>query len=81
MGDAAGPNAPLGDKFLALVDNMEMSREQSKDFTSVVLRPQMRVTVSKTSKVGLVAGIPMDTRYDSHSFFVRWIYEPGRKQK
>jgi len=26
---------PLGDKFLALVDNMEMSREKAVDFTSV----------------------------------------------
>ncbi|MNY20152.1 hypothetical protein D3C86_1536200 [compost metagenome] len=49
-------------------------------FTSVVLRPQMRVTVSATSKIGLVAGIPMDTRYDSYSFFVRWIFEPGGRQ-
>jgi acetylornithine deacetylase/succinyl-diaminopimelate desuccinylase-like protein len=35
VGDAAGPSAPLGDKYLALVDNMEMSRDQSKDLTSV----------------------------------------------
>lgn len=60
------------------VIGVEINTLISKDFTSVVLRPQMRVTVSKTSKVGLVAGIPMDTRYDSYSFFVRWIYEPGR---
>lgn len=50
-------------------------------FTSVVIRPQMRITVSANSKIGLVAGIPTDTRYDSYSFFVRWIYEPGRKRK
>jgi hypothetical protein len=60
------------------VIGVEINTLVSKDFTSVVLRPQMRVTVSKTSKVGLVAGIPVDTRYDSYSFFVRWIYEPGR---
>lgn len=61
------------------VVGLEVNTLVAKDFTSVVLRPQMRVTVSKTSKVGLVAGIPMDTRYDSYSFFVRWIYEPPRK--
>ena len=34
-GDAAVPSAPVGDKYLALVDNMEMSRDQSIDLTSV----------------------------------------------
>lgn len=62
------------------VIGLEVNSLFSKEFTSVVLRPQMRVTVSKTSKVGLVAGIPMDTRYDSYSFFVRWIYEPPMKK-
>ncbi len=63
------------------VIGLEVNTLFAKEFTSVVLRPQMRVTVSKTSKIGLVAGIPMDTRYDSYSFFVRWIYEPKMKQK
>jgi hypothetical protein len=63
------------------VIGLEINSLIAKDFTSVVLRPQMRVTVSKTSKVGLVAGIPTDTRYDSYSFFVRWIYEPQQRKK
>jgi acetylornithine deacetylase/succinyl-diaminopimelate desuccinylase-like protein len=29
------PSAPLGDKYLALVENMEMSRDESRDLTSV----------------------------------------------
>ncbi len=61
------------------VIGLEVNTLMAKDFTSVVLRPQMRMTVSKTSKIGLVAGIPMDTRYDSYSFFLRWIYEIPRK--
>ncbi|MGV3613300.1 MAG: HAEPLYID family protein [Fluviicola sp.] len=62
------------------VIGLEVNTLFAHEFTSVVLRPQMRVTVSKTSKIGLVAGIPMDTRYDSYSFFVRWIYEPPMKK-
>jgi hypothetical protein len=63
------------------VIGLEVNSLFAQEFTSVVLRPQMRVTVSKTSKVGLVAGIPMDTRYDAYSFFVRWIYEPPIRKK
>ena len=62
------------------VIGLEINSLFATEFTSVVLRPQMRVTVSKTSKVGLVAGIPTDTRYDSYSFFVRWIYEPKMRR-
>lgn len=62
------------------VIGLEVNTLMSQYFTSVVLRPQMRIIVSKTSKVGLVAGIPTDTRYDSYSFFVRWIYEPQSKK-
>lgn len=63
------------------VVGLEVNSLFAKAFTSVVLRPQMRITVSPTSKIGLVAGIPMDTRYDSYSFFVRWIFEPRGKRK
>lgn len=63
------------------VIGLEVNSLFAATFTSVVLRPQMRITVSPTSKIGLVAGIPMDTRYDAYSFFVRWIYEPGGKRK
>lgn len=63
------------------VIGLEVNTLFASEFTSVVLRPQMRMMVSKTSKIGLVAGIPMDTRYDSYSFFVRWIYEPPMKRK
>lgn len=62
------------------VIGLEVNTLFAKEFTSVVLRPQMRVTVSKSSKIGLVAGIPTNTRNDSYSFFVRWIFEPQKKQ-
>lgn len=58
------------------VIGLEINSLFTQEFTSIVLRPQMRVTISKTSKMGLVAGIPTNTKYDSYSFFVRWIYEP-----
>lgn len=60
------------------VVGLEVNTLVGPDFTSVVLRPQMRVTVSSTSKLGLVAGIPTNTRYDSPGFFLRWIYAPGK---
>lgn len=63
------------------VVGLEINALMAAEFTSVVLRPQMRITVSKTSKLGLVAGIPTNIQYDSYSFFLRWIYEPGRKPK
>jgi hypothetical protein len=63
------------------VIGLEVNTLIAKDFTSVVLRPQMRVTISPTSKLGLVAGIPTNTKYDAYSFFVRWIYEPPFKSK
>lgn len=63
------------------VIGLEVNTLFAATFTSMVLRPQMRITVSPTSKIGLVAGIPTNTRYDAYSFFLRWIYEPGGKQK
>ncbi|MNJ84305.1 hypothetical protein D3C87_17540 [compost metagenome] len=61
------------------VIGLEINTLMAANFTSVVFRPQMRMTVSKTSKIGLVAGIPLDTKYDSYSFFLRWIYEVPMK--
>lgn len=63
------------------VVGLEVNTLFAASFTSVVLRPQMRITVSSTSKLGLVAGIPTNTKYDSYSFFLRWIYEPKRNLK
>lgn len=47
----------------------------SHDF-EVVLRPQMRLGISETLMIGIVAGIPLYREYERLSSFIRLIYEP-----
>lgn len=45
------------------------------------LRPQMRLEINDHFLVGIVAGIPVSTREEGLSSFIRFIYEPPHKKK
>lgn len=51
-----------------------------KDFAMVV-RPQMRVSISNNLLVGIVGGIPISRERERLSSFIRLIYEPGHKHR
>jgi hypothetical protein len=57
--------------------------EFNKDFYSddfdMVIRPQMRVSVSDNLLVGIVTGIPVQRETQRFSTFLRLIYEPKHK--
>ncbi len=62
----------IGVEFNKIVDgqNFEM-----------VIRPQMRVSISDNLLVGIVGGIPVNRDRERLSTFLRLIYEPGHKHK
>ncbi|HMO38274.1 MAG TPA: HAEPLYID family protein [Saprospiraceae bacterium] len=51
-----------------------------KDF-SMVIRPQMRVTLSESTMIGIVPGIPVSRTNERLSAFVRLIYEPPHRRR
>jgi hypothetical protein len=60
---------------------VELNKEVSKDKFDMVIRPQMRVSVTDNLLVGIVTGIPIKRDTERLSSFVRVIYEPGHKYK
>ena len=45
----------------------------------MIIRPQMRVTITDNLLVGIVTGIPISREKERFSSFLRLIYEPGHK--
>ncbi|MEB2777708.1 HAEPLYID family protein [Algoriphagus sp. D3-2-R+10] len=52
----------------------------SGDF-DMIMRPQMRVEVTESLLIGIVAGIPVSRRNERLSSFLRLIWEPKHKEK
>ncbi len=62
--------------FVGLEFNKEF-REQDFD---MVIRPQLRVAISESLLIGILAGIPVDRENQRFSTFARLIWEPGHKK-
>jgi hypothetical protein len=60
---------------------VEFNKEIYNDDFDMIIRPQLRVSVSENLLVGIVSGIPFDRESERFSSFVRIIYEPGHKHK
>lgn len=62
----------IGVEFNKIVDgqNFEM-----------IIRPQMRVSISDNLLIGIVGGIPINRERERLSTFLRLIYEPGHRHK
>lgn len=58
---------------------MEVNKSITKERFNMVLRPQMRVALQDNLIVGLVAGIPTNTKHEGFSGFARIVYEPKHK--
>ena len=57
---------------------VEVNNQWLEGELTSVLRPQMRLTLSSTVKIGLVSEIPLTSNGKS-GFFCRLIYEPSEK--
>ena len=55
---------------------LEVNQNISHDDTGLILRPQMRVSLSDHLLVGIVTGIPIKKETERFSSFIRLIYEP-----
>jgi len=58
---------------------LEVNQHINHNGLSLVLRPQVRVTLSKQLALGFVTGIPVLGKEEGMSMFCRLIYEPRRK--
>ena len=47
----------------------------------MVLRPQMRVALNNSTVLGMLVGVPTNTKHEGLSGFIRLIYEPPHKKK
>lgn len=59
---------------------MEVNDEWQSTRNMVMLRPQLKMTISSTSAIGVAIGIPANDSPLSHDFLIRWVYEPARKK-
>jgi len=59
---------------------IEVNNEWQNGTVLSTLRPQIRLTLSQTVKVGFVASIPLTRATASSGFFIRLIYEPKRNR-
>lgn len=57
---------------------IEINKELSDTF-SIVLRPQLRVSVADNLLIGIVAGVPLSRDNQHLSSFMRLIWEPGHR--
>ncbi|MFN3342807.1 MAG: HAEPLYID family protein [Flavobacteriales bacterium] len=57
---------------------IEFNKEVYQNDFDMVIRPQMRVSVSKNLLVGIVTGIPISRENQRFSSFLRLIYEPRK---
>ena len=60
---------------------LEINKNVNKEIFSMVLRPQMRVALNNSTVLGMLVGVPTNTRYEGFSGFIRLIYEPPHKKK
>jgi len=58
---------------------VELNNELAGRKHDLVVRPQLRVSVTDILLVGIVAGIPVDKQSQRLSSFLRLIYEPGHR--
>ena len=58
---------------------VEFNKDLYSDDFDMVIRPQMRVSVSDNLLVGIVTGIPVQRETQRFSTFLRLIYEPKHK--
>lgn len=56
---------------------VELNNELAGRKPDLVVRPQLRLCVTDSLLVGIVAGIPVDKQSQRVSSFLRLIYEPG----
>ncbi|MEZ0486542.1 HAEPLYID family protein [Fibrella aquatica] len=66
---------PGSRNFLGIEANKEIVDQKM----SMVMRPQLRVSVADNLLVGIVTGIPIDKQNQRLSSFLRLIYEPGHR--
>lgn len=60
---------------------VEINKEIKPGDFDMTLRPQMRVSITETMLIGIVAGIPIQRENQRLSAFVRLIYEPPHRKK
>lgn len=60
---------------------IEFNKEVTTSGFSIVVRPQMRISIARNLLVGIVTGIPTNRKNERISSFLRLIYEPGHKNK
>jgi hypothetical protein len=60
---------------------VEVNREYYGNLVETTLRPQIKLTVSKSLALGFVTGIPLHFEQKNLSFLTRLVYEPQRKAK
>ena len=60
---------------------LEINKNVNKEIFSMVLRPQMRVALNNSTVLGMLVGVPTNTKHEGFSGFIRLIYEPPHKKK
>ena len=60
---------------------IELNKDITKGDFDMVIRPQLRVSISENLLVGIVTGIPIERESERVSSFMRIIYEPGHQHK
>lgn len=59
---------------------LEVNKSINQERFNMVLRPQMRVALQDNLILGLVVGVPTNTKYEGFSGFARVVYEPKKKK-
>jgi hypothetical protein len=60
---------------------VEWNKVLTNNQFSITMRPQMRLGIAKHLMIGIVAGIPIGSRNEGLSAFMRLIWEPGHRKK
>jgi hypothetical protein len=60
---------------------VEWNKMLTNNQFNITMRPQMRLGIAKHLMVGIVAGIPIGSRNEGLSAFIRLIWEPGHRKK
>lgn len=59
---------------------IEINDELRNARNMIMLRPQLKMTISSTSAIGLTLGMPANNTQMPLDFLIRWVYEPTRKK-
>lgn len=59
---------------------LEINKHFAQGDFSMVVRPQMRLSIAENLLVGIVPGVPISKDQERLSFFMRLIYEPKHKK-